>query len=87
MSTPDLKKHLVGYGRQDPVTGMVHGHIRWPDGKPPTPSGCRWCGIDRHSHPFGPTWMPGRGFHGWRQPTQKQIKARMLARHAARKGN
>lgn len=83
-ATPDPTKHLQGYGRRDKATGMLHGHIRWPDGSTPTPSGCRWCGIEQRSHPFGPTWLPGRGFHEWEQPTQAQIKARMLARRNAR---
>jgi hypothetical protein len=64
---------------------MLHGHIRWPNGATPTPNGCRWCGIGERTHPFGPTWLPGRGFHGWEQPTQAQIKARMVARRIARK--
>ena len=85
MSTTDPKKHLVGYGRQDPVTGMVHGHIRWPHGTVPTPFGCRWCGRSNQWHPW--LFIPRRGDHLWEQPTQKQIKARMLARRAARKGN
>ncbi len=81
--TADPKKHLLGYGRQDPTTGMLHGHIRWPDGRPPTPFGCRWCGIAQgwdHCR----LWTPGKGVHVWQRPTQAQIKARMLARRAAR---
>ncbi|MEH0657674.1 hypothetical protein QA860_08005 [Streptomyces stelliscabiei] len=69
----------------DDSTGLAHGHIRWPEGRTPTPFGCRWCGISQRSHPFGPTWMRGRGMHVWEQPTQAQIKARMLARRNARK--
>ncbi|WP_326779664.1 hypothetical protein OG481_01885 [Streptomyces longwoodensis] len=84
MATPDPTKHLIGYGRRDAATGMVHGQIRWPHGTPPTPNGCRWCGRDERSH--GCWYMPRRGFHTWEQPTQAQIKARMLARRAARKG-
>lgn len=85
MSTSDPTKHLLGYGRRDAATGMLHGHIRWPNGVTPTPNGCRWCGIGERTHPFGPTWLPGRGFHVWEQPTQAQIKARMVARRNARK--
>ena len=79
----DPKKHNVGYGRIDAATGMVHGYIRWPQGRFPTPFGCRWCGTEqgRHGHLF----MPRRGLHRWVQPTEAQIKARMLARRAARK--
>lgn len=69
----------------DEGTGVARGHIRWPEGRTPTPFGCRWCGISQRSHPFGPTWMRGRGMHVWEQPTQAQIKARMLARRNARK--
>jgi hypothetical protein len=79
----DSTKHLQGYGRRDTVTGMLHGHIRWPNGSAPTPFGCRWCGTEQGGH--GRRWMAGRGMHGWEQPTQEQIKARMLARRAARK--
>lgn len=83
MSTPDPKKHNVGYGRQDPATGMVHGYIRWPHGTVPTPFGCRWCGRERGSH--GWLFMPRRGLHNWERPTERQIKARMVARRVARK--
>lgn len=83
MKTLDPTKHLLGYGRRDPVTGMLHGHIRWPDGTAPTPAGCRWCGHEQRSH--GQMWLPGRGFHKWEQPTSAQIFARMQARRAARK--
>lgn len=81
--TNDPTKHLLGYGRRDAATGMLHGHIRWPHGAAPTPSGCRWCGIPEYGHMQ--RWLPRRGFHEWEQPTQAQIKARMIARRAARK--
>lgn len=61
---------------------MLHGHIRWPDGSPATPFGCRWCGIEESGH--GRRWMPGHGMHSWERPTEAQIKARMLARRNAR---
>jgi len=77
----DPTKHLQGYGRRDAATGMLRGHIRWPEGRPPTPGGCRWCGCEKYSH--GQTWLPGRGFHQWVQPTQAQILARMRARRNA----
>lgn len=79
----DSTKHLIGYGRIDATTGMIHGHIRWPHGTFPTPYGCRWCGTEQRHH--GLWFMPRRGLHRWEQPTQAQIKARMLARRAARK--
>jgi hypothetical protein len=84
VSAADPLKHGLGYGRRDETTGMLHGHIRWPDGRPPTPFGCRWCGIAQ-GWTHCQLWIPGRGFHTWKQPTQAQIKARMLARRNARK--
>lgn len=83
MATTDPTKHLLGYGRRDAATGMLHGHIRWPDGNAPTPFGCRWCGTEQGGH--GRRWMPGKGMHGWERPTERQTKARMLARRNARK--
>jgi hypothetical protein len=79
----DPKKHLLGYGRQDPLTGILHGHIRYPDGTAPTPFGCRWCGTEQGGH--GRRWIPGKGMHAWERPTEAQIKARMMARRNARK--
>ena len=81
MSVADPTKHLLGYGRRDAVTGMLHGHIRWPDGSAQAPSGCRWCGVEERVH--GRRWLPGRGMHGWEQPTQAQVLARMTARRRA----
>lgn len=47
----------------------------------PNPMGCRRCGIDQDVHAI----QAGRdGSHTWEQPTQQQIKARMLARRGAR---
>ncbi len=46
------------------------------------PSGCRWCGIGKRRH--GRQWTDDAGWHPWEQPTREQIKARMLARRAAR---
>ncbi|MFD3336113.1 hypothetical protein ACFWV1_26220 [Streptomyces sp. NPDC058700] len=83
MTTPDPTKHLQGYGRRNPETGMVHSHIRHPDGQPPTPFGCRWCGTEQSGH--GRRWKPGHGMHPWEQPTPKQILARMRARRTARR--
>ena len=83
MTTSDPTKHLLGYGRRDAATGMLHGHIRWPNGSAPTPFGCRWCGIEQGGH--GRRWMPGKGMHGWERPTERQILARMTARRNARK--
>jgi hypothetical protein len=55
--------------------------IRWPNGATP-PFGCRWCGTPRHHH--GRSYLRGRDVHGWEQPMQGQILARMLARRTAR---
>lgn len=45
------------------------------------PNGCRWCGIEPRVH-YG-QWEPRAGWHPWAVPTDKQRKARMLARRAA----
>ncbi|EFL29376.1 hypothetical protein SSOG_09090 [Streptomyces himastatinicus ATCC 53653] len=45
------------------------------------PMGCRWCGLDKRPH--FQQWKPPVGWHQWTQPTQEQIKERMLARRAA----
>jgi hypothetical protein len=44
--------------------------------------GCRRCGIDRRGHAIQ---AGSDGSHTWEQPTQEQIKARMLVRQAARR--
>lgn len=49
-----------------------------------TPNGCRWCGLPLIQPAHGRQWHPSVGLHAWEQPTQDQIKARMLARPAAR---
>jgi hypothetical protein len=79
----DPKKFRSGLGRRDAVSGMLHGHVRWPNGSPATPFGCRWCGWPEGVH--GGIHMPGRGLHWWEQPTPAQILARMKARREARK--
>jgi hypothetical protein len=66
----------------DPVTGTRHGYIRYRDGNPPTPFGCRWCGIDVDNHDGGS--IPGRP-HTFTRPTCKQQKLRMIARRKNRK--
>lgn len=58
---------------RDSVTGLRRSGIHHPDGHPPVPSSCRWCGVEERCH--GQRWTP---------PTTAQIKARMLARRAAR---
>jgi hypothetical protein len=68
----------------DPLTGLKRSRIRFPDGHPPTPFGCRWCGQTQRAHGYGPTHLPGHGFHAYTQPKDQQILARMRARRAAR---
>ncbi|MFF8840535.1 hypothetical protein [Streptomyces sp. NPDC015130] len=67
---------------RDPATGLSRNPIRYPDGQPPTPYGCRWCGTEQGGH--GRRWKPGAGLHVWEQPTDAQILARMRARRTAR---
>lgn len=43
----------------------------------PLPGACRWCGYPSHGH--ANRWVPGQRWHAYVQPTQEQIKARMLA--------
>lgn len=69
---------------RDPTTGLRRSAVRFPDGRPPTPFGCRWCGDEAHHH--GRQYLPGRGGHGWERPTNAQILARMKARRALRMG-
>ncbi|MFB8772154.1 hypothetical protein [Streptomyces broussonetiae] len=78
-----LPSHPTGLLYRDCTTGMAHGNIRWPEGRPPTPFGCRWCGAEQRGH--GRRSLRGQSPHTWEQPTQAQIKARMLARRAAYK--
>ncbi|MFD7980262.1 hypothetical protein [Streptomyces sp. NPDC059071] len=66
---------------RDPVTGLRRGPIRFPDGHPPAPFGCRWCGAEERAH--AQRWRPSAGWHTWVQPTRAQILARMRARRAA----
>lgn len=46
------------------------------------PSGCQHCGLPKLQH--YQQYKPPVGWHQWTQPTTAQIKARMLARRAAR---
>jgi hypothetical protein len=48
----------------------------------PNPMGCRWCGIDQRGH--AQQYKAPVGWHQWGQPTQQQIKDRMLARRVQR---
>ena len=46
----------------------------------PSPSGCRWCGVEERQHMQ--RWKPPVGWHRWEPPTLEQRKERMLARRA-----
>ncbi|MFI0929675.1 hypothetical protein ACH4TP_37990 [Streptomyces sp. NPDC021012] len=67
---------------RDPVTGLRRDPIVYPNGQPPTPYGCRWCGTEQSGH--GRRWKPSVGVHWWAEPTRAQILARMRARRRAR---
>jgi len=75
-----MSTHLL---LRDPATGLRRGPIRYPDGNPPAPGGCRWCGAAPSQH-YGQTWAASAGWHTWEQPTAAQTLARMRARRAAR---
>ncbi|MFE3378798.1 hypothetical protein [Streptomyces anulatus] len=62
---------------RDPGTGLRRGPVRWPDGTPPPPYGCRRCGHSAAGH--------GWGSHAWERPTNAQILARMKAREKTRR--
>lgn len=47
---------------------------------PTTPNGCHHCGIPL---PHGQQFTEAAGLHGWVQPTDAQILARMIARRTA----
>lgn len=46
------------------------------------PYGCQHCGDAKRHH--GRQYLSGVGLHSWERPTDEQVKARMLARRAAR---
>ncbi|MEZ7004998.1 hypothetical protein [Streptomyces sp. AD55] len=64
-----------------PATGLRTSPIRYPNGRPPIPSGCRWCGIPQQEHSI--RHSRSVGWHGWTAPTTAQTLARMRARRAA----
>lgn len=67
---------------RDLATGLRRGPVWYPDGQPPTPYGCRWCGTEQSGH--GQRWKASVGLHRWEQPTRVQILARTRARRRAR---
>lgn len=46
------------------------------------PYGCAHCGEAKRYH--GRRYLTGVGMHGWERPSDEQVKARMVARRAAR---
>lgn len=46
------------------------------------PYGCKHCGEAKRTH--GRRYVLSAGVHAWERPTDEQVKARMLARRAAR---
>lgn len=73
----------AGFWTADPESGMLHGPVRFPDGNPPLPHGCRWCGRPTYQH-GARDWIASVGPHDWTRPTPAQTVARMKARRAAR---
>ncbi|WP_406501544.1 hypothetical protein OHA04_27395 [Streptomyces sp. NBC_01590] len=73
---------------RDETTGRWRSPIRHPDGAPPRPAGCRWCGIPEDIHDV--EWSEAATLHRWASPTAAQVQARIRAhatygipRHAA----
>ncbi|MFE4329686.1 hypothetical protein ACFRQM_09540 [Streptomyces sp. NPDC056831] len=62
---------------RDETTGHRRSVIRYPDGTPPRPAGCRWCGVAEDVHDV--RWSDAASFHVWATPTAAQVKARILA--------
>lgn len=82
-------------GFEDPHESPLHRTDRVPHDLPEIrvpfaaetevePTGCRYCGIPARVH--AQQWKASVGWHKWVLPTEAQIKARMLARRAARTG-
>lgn len=69
---------------RNPETGMRHGTVRFPDSSPPTPDGCRQCGIPQYRHCR--QWTAKAGWHAWTEPTNAQRLARMKARRKVQGG-
>lgn len=67
----------------DAGSRLRHGPVRFPDGSPPPPHGCRWCGRPTYRH-GARDWISSVGTHGWTRPTPAQTLARMKARRAVR---
>lgn len=61
------------------MKGLRRSGIRYPDGTPPVPGGCRWCGAPYLGHAQG-IWVAARGWHQWEEPTTAQVRARSVRR-------
>ncbi|MFH8753001.1 hypothetical protein ACH4GK_17600 [Streptomyces rimosus] len=66
-----------------PVSAWALLDIPTPVIEMPEPYACAWCGV---SLPHGIQYAKAVGGHGWVQPSDVQILARMKARRAARRG-
>lgn len=64
----------------DETTGLRRGAVRYPQGSPPLPGGCRWCGVIPLTHGPEGMWTAGKGFHAFEPPTAAQEAARRAAR-------
>ncbi|MFJ5815038.1 hypothetical protein ACIQGT_14220 [Streptomyces sp. NPDC093108] len=64
----------------DESAGRRRSPIRHPDGSPPPPSGCRWCGMSVTVH--GVRWSAAATSHRWTAPTPAQVLARVRAHTA-----
>lgn len=73
-----MTERRSGLVTRDSKTGLRRNGIRYLDGNPPTPAGCRWCGTREYWH--GRRYVASVGWHTWTMPTTKQILARMKAR-------
>lgn len=76
-----MTERRSGLVTRDSKTGLRRNGIRYLDGNPPTPAGCRWCGTREYWH--GRRYVASVGWHTWTMPTIKQMLARMEARRKA----
>ncbi|MFC9821388.1 hypothetical protein ACFWG6_30910 [Streptomyces erythrochromogenes] len=79
---PDGTYHLGLFGFNGLCLTDEAGHML-PDVDPAgtEPNACHWCSIGKLEH--GIQWADQASNHEWEQPSQEQIKTRMLARRAA----
>lgn len=72
-----IEEHLPAWWTGGAPAGAVN-RVK----SPTEPGACRWCGIPKRAH--AQQWIEPVGWHTWAQPTQEQIKTRMLARRSTR---